>query len=47
MVGVTGTEHPNILHRVGNTSLLPLRNILPASGARIVLNSRVRTPRAA
>jgi len=44
MVGVTGTEHPNILHRVGNTSLLPLRNILPASGARIALKLESENP---
>jgi cysteine synthase len=44
MVGVTGTEYPNILHRVGNTSLLPLRNILPASGARIVLKLESENP---
>ena len=28
---------PNILHRIGNTSLMPLRNVVPANGARILL----------
>lgn len=26
----------NILHRIGNTSLLPLRKIAPANGSRIL-----------
>jgi cysteine synthase A len=34
----------NILHRIGNTSLLPLRKILPASGARIQLKLESENP---
>ena len=35
---------PNILHRIGNTSLIPLRNIGPASGARILLKLESANP---
>jgi cysteine synthase A len=34
----------SILHRVGNTSLLPLRKIRPASGARILLKVESENP---
>ena len=34
----------DILHRIGNTSLLPLRNIVPANGARILLKLENENP---
>src|SRR6202142_1698201 len=34
----------NILHRIGNTSLLPLRNVVPANGARILLKLENENP---
>lgn len=34
----------NILHRIGNTSLLPLRKIAPANGARILLKLENENP---
>lgn len=33
-----------ILHRIGNTSLLPLRSILPENGARILLKQESENP---
>jgi len=35
---------PDILHCIGNTSLLPLRNIVPANGARILLKLENENP---
>ena len=35
---------PDILHRVGNTSLLALRHIVPRSGARILLKLENENP---
>ena len=35
---------PDILHRIGNTSLVPLRYIVPRSGARIVLKIESENP---
>jgi cysteine synthase A len=35
---------PNVLHRIGNTSLMPLRNIVPANGARIMLKLENENP---
>src|SRR5712691_11488714 len=34
----------NILHCIGNTSLLPLRNIVPKNGARILLKLENENP---
>ena len=34
----------DILHRIGNTSLLPLRNILPENGSRILLKLESENP---
>ena len=34
----------DILHRIGNTSLLPLRNVVPANGARILLKLENENP---
>src|ERR1700690_715744 len=34
----------NILHRIGNTSLIALRNITPANGARILLKLENENP---
>src|SRR5690242_21055384 len=34
----------SILERIGGTSILPLRNILPASGARILLKIESENP---
>ena len=34
----------NILHRIGNTSLLPLRKIVPGNGARILLKLENENP---
>ncbi|MFI9507395.1 PLP-dependent cysteine synthase family protein [Nocardia sp. NPDC052566] len=34
----------NILHRIGNTSLLPLRRVLPDNGARIVMKLESENP---
>jgi hypothetical protein len=27
---------PDVLHRIGNTTLMPLRNIVPQNGARMI-----------
>jgi cysteine synthase len=35
---------PNILHRIGNTTLLALRNIVPGNGARILLKLESENP---
>ena len=35
---------PNVLHRIGDTSLMPLRNIAPAGGARILLKLENENP---
>lgn len=35
---------PDILHCIGNTSLLALRNIVPANGARILLKLESENP---
>src|SRR5262249_54139077 len=35
---------PDILHRVGNTSMLPLRHIVPGKGARILLKLESENP---
>src|SRR5262245_20345044 len=35
---------PSILQRIGSTSLLPLRRVLPASGARILLKLESENP---
>ena len=35
---------PDILHRIGNTTLVPLRYIVPRSGARIVLKIESENP---
>ncbi len=35
---------PDILHCIGNTSLLPLRNLVPSNGARIVLKLEAENP---
>src|SRR5579871_6236115 len=35
---------PNILDRIGNTSLLPLRHIVPANGARVLLKLESENP---
>ena len=35
---------PDILHRIGNTSLLALRNIVPENGARILLKLENEKP---
>ena len=40
---MTALPH-NILDRIGNTSLLPLRNIVPAGGARILLKLESENP---
>ena len=37
-------ESMNILHRIGNTSLLPLRIVVPRSGARILLKLESENP---
>jgi cysteine synthase A len=37
-------SHQTILHRIGNTSLLALRNIVPANGARILLKLESENP---
>src|SRR5579885_2805522 len=34
----------DILHRIGNTSLLPLRKVLPGNGARILLKLESENP---
>ena len=34
----------SILHRIGNTSLIPLRHITPANGARILLKLENENP---
>jgi cysteine synthase len=52
MAGVTSGEGPdimnevqrNILHCIGNTSLLALRNIMPGNGARILLKLENENP---
>jgi cysteine synthase A len=39
------TESPrSILHRIGNTSLVPLRHVVPANGARILLKLESENP---
>jgi len=38
------TVTPDILHCIGNTSLLPLRRVVPANGARIVLKREDENP---
>ena len=35
---------PDILHCIGNTSLLPLRNIVPRNGSRILLKLENENP---
>ena len=35
---------PNILHCIGNTSLLPLRQVVPANGSRILLKLESENP---
>jgi cysteine synthase len=35
---------PTILHRIGNTALLPLRHIVPANGSRILLKLENENP---
>ena len=35
---------PDILHCIGNCSLVPLRNIVPANGARILLKLESENP---
>src|SRR4051812_42774894 len=35
---------PDILHRIGNTSLLALRNILPKNGSRVLLKLESENP---
>ena len=35
---------PNILHRIGNTTLLPLRNVVPDNGSRILLKLENENP---
>src|SRR6202795_1075372 len=35
---------PDILHCIGNTSLLPLRNVVPKNGARILLKLENENP---
>src|SRR4051812_23921736 len=40
---VAGMQH-NILDTIGNTSLLPLRHIVPANGARILLKIESENP---
>ena len=37
-------ERPDILHCIGNTSLLPLRKVLPENGARILLKLESENP---
>ncbi|MFZ0479008.1 MAG: cysteine synthase family protein [Terriglobales bacterium] len=37
-------ERSDILHCIGNTSLLPLRNVVPANGARILLKLESENP---
>ncbi len=34
----------SILHRIGNTTLIPLRHITPANGARILLKLENENP---
>jgi cysteine synthase len=34
----------DILHRIGNTALVPLRNITPRSGSRILLKLESENP---
>ena len=36
----------DILQRIGNTILLPLRNVAPKNSSRILFNWKTRTPRA-
>src|SRR6187200_2029487 len=38
------TSPPDILHRIGGTSLLPLRRIAAANGARIMLKLESENP---
>jgi cysteine synthase A len=38
------TSPPDILHRIGGTPLLPLRRIVPASGARLLLKLESENP---
>jgi hypothetical protein len=45
--GIVKESQRNILHCIGNTTLLALRNIVPGNGARILLKLEMRTPRAA
>src|SRR5512140_1213115 len=39
-----GERAPDILHCIGNTTLLPLRNIAPANGSRILLKLENENP---
>src|SRR5262245_60806997 len=41
---VMSDRRQTILQRIGNTSLLPLRNIVPANGARILLKLESENP---
>src|SRR5476649_1165862 len=42
--GIMSKPQQTILHRIGNTSLLALRNIVPANSARIVLKLESENP---
>lgn len=44
MTGSPARLPPDILHRIGGTSLLPLRRILPANGSRILLKLESENP---
>src|SRR5690242_12714136 len=37
-------QQPDILHCIGNTSLVPLRNIVPKDGARVLLKLESENP---
>ncbi len=36
--------HPNILHRIGGTSMVALRHVVPANGARVLLKMEDENP---
>jgi cysteine synthase A len=42
--GIMNDIHPDILHRVGDTSLLALRKIVPKNGSRILLKLESENP---
>ena len=42
--GIVSTLKPDILHCVGNTALLALRNVVPENGARVLVKLEDENP---